>query len=404
MQAVFRNSITLCCAITALFWCQADCGIAKQQPLKVFILAGQSNMQGHAHVRTIPHLGMDPQTAPLLAKIQNEDGSARSIDSVNISYLSASGVRSGKLTTGFGGDENKFGPELLFGITMNERLGKSEPILIIKAAWGGKSVHTDFRPPSAGPYEFSTSQLEQFQKQGKDVAKLKQEKAAATGHFYRLMIDHVKSTLADIDQVVPGYDKTQGYELAGFVWFQGWNDMVDGGVYPNRNQPGGYDDYTNVLAHFVRDVRTELDVPKLPFIIGVMGVGGPTENYGPDQQRYQATHQNFRNAMAAVASQDEFKGNVFNVLTESSWDAELASLSQRKSKIDGQIRQLRRKGAQDKSAMDAELQKLMSDQFNPQELKILEVGKSNAEFHYLGSGKIMARIGESFAEALPIEE
>jgi alpha-galactosidase len=35
----------------------------------------------------------------------------------------------------------------------------AEPVLIIKAAWGGKSLHTDFRPPSAGPYV-----LNEFQK------------------------------------------------------------------------------------------------------------------------------------------------------------------------------------------------------------------------------------------------
>ena len=46
----------------------------------------------------------------------------------------------------------------------------NEPILIIKTAWGGKSLNTDFRPPSAGPYEFNESQLEGFKKQGKEIA------------------------------------------------------------------------------------------------------------------------------------------------------------------------------------------------------------------------------------------
>ena len=50
---------------------------AEDQPLKVFVLVGQSNMQGHAHVRTLEHLGMDPETEPLLRKIQGADGKAR---------------------------------------------------------------------------------------------------------------------------------------------------------------------------------------------------------------------------------------------------------------------------------------------------------------------------------------
>ena len=40
----------------------------------------------------------------------------------------------------------------------------------------------------------------------------------------------------------------QGYELAGFAWFQGWNDMVDSGTYPNRDKPGGYDAYSTAMA------------------------------------------------------------------------------------------------------------------------------------------------------------
>ena len=37
------------------------------KPLKVFVLAGQSNMQGHAKISTFEHIGMDPATQPMLA-------------------------------------------------------------------------------------------------------------------------------------------------------------------------------------------------------------------------------------------------------------------------------------------------------------------------------------------------
>ena len=30
-----------------------------------------------------------------------------------------------------------------------------QPVLIIKTSWGGKSIHYDFRPPSAGPYQLT---------------------------------------------------------------------------------------------------------------------------------------------------------------------------------------------------------------------------------------------------------
>ncbi len=128
------------------------------KPLKVFILAGQSNMQGHAHVRTFDHIGMDPETLPLLQEMRADDGTPRVCDDVWISYLSSEGERQGRLTAGFGANGDKIGPEFTFGIYAAE--AADEPILIIKTAWGGKSLHTDFRPPSAGPYAFDEAQLE----------------------------------------------------------------------------------------------------------------------------------------------------------------------------------------------------------------------------------------------------
>ena len=143
------------------------------KPLKVYLLVGQSNMQGHAAVRTLAHLGMDPKTVPLLKAIQNADGSAKVYDQIWISSIDTSeesGVKEGKLTVGYGagGREPKIGPELTFGITIQQHVG--EPILLIKTSWGGKSLNTDFRSPSAGPYQFNEQQIENFKKRNKDVA------------------------------------------------------------------------------------------------------------------------------------------------------------------------------------------------------------------------------------------
>ena len=374
------------------------------KPLKVFILAGQSNMQGHAHVRTFDAMNLDPTTAPILKEMRNSDGSPRVCEQVWISSLgSAAEERTGKLTAGFGAEQGgpKIGPEFTFGIYLDKSL--NEPILIIKTAWGGKSLHTDFRPPSAGPYEFSQAQLENWKKQGKDIEVIRAEKAKASGHNYRLMTEHVKHVLTDIKRVYPAYDPKQGYELAGFVWFQGWNDMVAGDIYPQRDQPGGYDNYSKLLAQFIRDVRKDLAAPKLPFVIGVMGVGGPTNKYGPDQQRYKNIHQNFRDAMAAPAALPEFKGNVATVLTENYWDMEVTALREKERTLKPKVDELN-KAVKDKkltrAATEAAQTKLYSETFTPQELVLLKDSVSNAEFHYLGSARIMSQIGKGFAEAM----
>ncbi|MCH7910024.1 MAG: hypothetical protein IIB38_10450, partial [Candidatus Hydrogenedentes bacterium] len=179
------------------------------------------------------------------------DGTPRVCDNVWISYLTGgreNGEGFGKLTSGYGSrrdpaqDGGKIGPEFTFGITMDKAI--EEPILIIKTAWGGKSIGRDFRPPSSGLP--SDEKLKQILKQTNERNK-KRKKPEITlddvkdgyGKYYRLMIDHVRMVLKDIKRVYPEYNKKQGYEIAGFVWFQGFNDMVSRSVYPNRDQEGG---------------------------------------------------------------------------------------------------------------------------------------------------------------------
>ena len=384
--------------LIGLFSCPA---VARAEPLKVYILAGQSNMQGHAHIRTFDHIGMDPRTAPLLEAMRGENGTPRVCDNVWISSLgSAAEVKQGKLTAGYGaaGRGLKIGPELTFGIYMQKRV--DQPILIIKTAWGGKSLHTDFRPPSAGPYQFNAQQLKRFKERGQDLIQIKEQRAKGTGHYYRLMIDHIRAVLKDIQRVYPGYDGEQGYELAGLVWFQGWNDMVDRGTYPNRDRPGGYAQYTEVLAHFIRDVRQDLAAPSMPFVIGVLGVGGPIEQYGPAEQRYKGIHGGFRQAMAAPASMPEFKGNVTAVLTENYWDPELKKLAAKWEQVRTQNRKLNRDKSLTKAQRKTALDQFTAETMTARELEIYRAGTSNAAYHYLGSAKIMAQIGKAFAEAV----
>jgi hypothetical protein len=365
--------------------------------LKVFLLAGQSNMQGHAHLETMEHIGMDPDTKPLLDQMTDTAGHPKVSQGIRIAYLSDQGEKSGRLGIGFGANQEKFGPEWTFGLEMKKQL--NAPILLIKTAWGGKSLHTDFRPPGAGPYRFNPSQLARFKEQGQDLEAIRRKKKQATGHYYHRMIDYIKSTLANIQRVDPTYQPDRGFELSGFVWFQGWNDMVDRGTYPQRDQPGGYDAYSKMLAHFIQDMRRDLDSPSLPFVIGVMGVGGPVELYLPPQQRYRDIHQNFRDAMAAPARLPTMEG-VTALLTEQFWDLKLGLLRAR----DATLRQnLQQRSSWDRLTPSAKRDKLneaRSKAFTPDEWLYLQKGVSNQEYHYLGSGKIMARIGHGFAQAM----
>jgi len=293
------------------------------------------------------------------------------LDKVWISQIGCLGDRysdlneqTGKLKAGFGASENEIGPEFTFGIYMEKAL--NEPILIIKTAWGGRDLSSDFRPPSAEPYVASKKSLDWAKQHNEDLNEL-QQRVAKTPHgaTYRQIIDHVHKVLGDIKRVVPDHDQKQGYELAGFVWFQGFNDYINEWYYDDRDQPGGYAMYSKLLTHFIRDIRKDLNAPKMPFVIGVMGIDGMKD--------VKPIMANFRAAMAAPAALPEFKGNVAAVQTAPFWDDDLGALQARAEK---------------------------GEKLTPEEDKRLKAGVSNGGYHYLGAAKIMAPIGKAFAEAI----
>ncbi|MCO6454018.1 MAG: hypothetical protein J5I93_01780 [Pirellulaceae bacterium] len=397
--------------LVAVLLATAGSVLAQSRPLRVFILAGQSNMEGHARVETFDYLGDDPATTPLLKRMRGADGQPAVCERVWISYLTggaeSNGEGFGKLTAGYGSrhkpdeDGGKIGPEFTFGLTVEEQL--KQPVLIIKTAWGGKSLHTDFRSPSAGPYVLSEWQKQNYPKQEghgipKDFEKWKADKIKETGVYYRLMIEHVKRVLADPKRVCPAYDPAAGYEIAGFVWLQGWNDMVDGHTYPDHGKPDRFELYSQLLAHFIRDVRRDLAAPKMPFVIGVMGVGGARA--GSDVVA-------FRSAMTAPALLPEFQGNVTAVPTAPFWSEELGAIDEKR----GQVRQMsyyldskhkdyaNADGLMTPEQKREHLKKFEADLISPAEVALWKRGASNAGYHYLGCAKTFALMGQAFAEA-----
>ncbi|MDP6337139.1 MAG: sialate O-acetylesterase, partial [Verrucomicrobiota bacterium] len=353
---------------------------------KVFLLAGQSNMEGHAVV-DLDHpdhynggrgnlertLDSNPDFARRFEGLRDEQGEWTTRDDVWCWYRPWKGpLKAGPLSIGFAvyeGDHH-FGPELGIGRVLGDSI--EAPVLLIKTAWGGKSLQVDFRPPS---------------------------REGATGPFYERMLKEYREGLADARRKFPGLEGLEP-ELAGFFWFQGWNDMVDSGTYPTRGQPGSYDAYSKNLAHFIRDVRRDLKAPKLPFVIGVMGAGGPIAKYSPDQMRYAGIHGEFRKAMAAPTKLPEFKGNVTAVFTENYWDGQLSELVDRRGKINAKRRELAKDQSLTRAQRDKAIAEFTDEIFTREEQAILEAGVSNAAYHYLGSAKILTQIGQAFAEAL----
>ena len=365
--------------------------IASGKSLKVYILAGQSNMQGSAHFRTFKAIGDDPETSALLNVILDQKGNPVVCDNAWITYFTQQHERDtvlqGKIKVGYGFNNECIGPEYAFGIYMDK--AHDEPVLIIKTAWGGKSLAVDFRPPSAGPYVPSLKEKDQGNVPSKDEV----------GRYYREMIRDIKATLINaesIRKIVPDYDPQQGYELAGFVWFQGWNDMC------NRYY---IEQYTDNMIHFISDVRKEFDKPDLPFIVGILGVYGTD----PDSRKFDKTLpvSDFRKAQFAAVEQydqkvsEPYRGNVIAVDSGPYYELGLSDIYW-KQRLTNEWKWRVKQGEMTQEDVRKELERygFTGSGLTKKEQEILDRCASNAEYHYLGSGKTFVRFGKALAEAM----
>jgi alpha-galactosidase len=273
------------------------------KPVKVFILAGQSNMEGQGFIAADPkrnegkgsleYLVKSPATSARFKHLVDKDGKWIVRDDVRISYLD----RNGPLTVGYGASKETIGPELGFGWVMGELF--EQPVLLIKCAWGGKSLAVDFRPPSAGKIPYSLGE-----KQDATIA----ADPKIVGKYYRETLTLTKAALAKVKELVPGSDGK--YEIAGFGWHQGWNDRISDKFNA---------EYESNMAHFIRDIRKDLGVPGMLFVIAETGMTGPEEKH--------PRALSLMKAQAAVAEHKEFQGNVAFVGTKSFWRATTESPS-----------------------------------------------------------------------------
>lgn len=259
-------------------------------------------------------------------------------DQVYISSIADRNTGNGPLTAGFGASKDKLGPELGFGMSMANKL--DAPILIIKTSWGGKSLEYNFRPPSAGPYKLLEKQ---------QAADNKDQILKDAGHFYRLMSEHVNKVLGDLKTYHPAYDEKAGYELAGFVWFQGFNDQFSDQYRDN---------YASNMVHFVKDVRKEFKAPDMPFVIGVLGTGKTDEKIAENKVSM---------GQITAAKHPDIKDNATAVQSHKYWDWSAQEVFDK-----GWAKHYRQWAA---------------------------VG-SDRPYHYLGSGKFFVSFGNGLADAM----
>jgi len=126
-----RKQILFVALIVSIAALAATAALSAEEakPVKVFILAGQSNMEGHAANSLMDHQATDPKTKDFFAHLRDGDKWAVR-DDVFVKFL----ARKGPLTIGYGVGKNT-GVELELGYMIGEPF--EEPVILIQPAWGG---------------------------------------------------------------------------------------------------------------------------------------------------------------------------------------------------------------------------------------------------------------------------
>ena len=236
MPALLKNTRCLSLALLLI----APLALAKGVHYDVFLLAGQSNMDGRG--KTAELTGeLATYAAPLPRVVIS-----LSTGGLNRPLVVSKGFE--PLQPGFAGIIGKaatlpspqFGPELGFGHT----LAKAHPekhLLLIKCTEGGTNLKNDWNP---------------------DQPKKLYER------FIAFVRTNQKTMEANGDT----------YEIRGFLWHQGESDA---------GQPAGV--YQANLTALIQRVRTDLGLPQLPVLIGQVYNNGKRDNIFADQKSVVST-------------------------------------------------------------------------------------------------------------------
>lgn len=204
----------------------------------VYILAGQSNAEGHNSTDTYT-------PAPFPASLRHQ---------TNVLFWPGSNAKPElrntwtSLQVGASGiNPNAFGPEISFGHAIAADRS-SAPIALIKFAVGGTGIA---RSQDYHDY-ISHPQLVGFNDHGDHWHW--PEAGKPGGNLYTNLLANVRNALKALK------DQGKPYRLAGFLWMQGEHEA---GISPTMAR-----DYEGLLEGLIQHLRDELHEPKLPFVIG----------------------------------------------------------------------------------------------------------------------------------------
>tara|TARA_B110000908_G_scaffold86704_1_gene103568 strand:+ start:229 stop:3081 length:2853 start_codon:yes stop_codon:yes gene_type:complete len=301
------------------------------KPIKVYIMSGQSNMVAFGRVAglaqgTLEHMTTQQNKFPNLI-----DGNGAWKPRNDVRYRGViSAIGNGPLIPGYGASAASFGPELGFGHVMGWY--HDEPVLLIKASIGNRSLGWDCLPPGSASFVSSDTNYAGYGNYGNwsvggnpptsgtwyagkqyDDYFLAESDMGATGwadtiaypvncqvhHNGVVYISNAAHTASPItepgigaqsavnwdvysvfnvtdvlDNFADEYPQyaTHGFEIAGYVWWQGHKDQYDAAHYSR---------YEDNMVNFIKSIRDYYEgrypsnsVQDAPFVLATVGFGG----------------------------------------------------------------------------------------------------------------------------------
>ena len=271
------------------------------EPVQVYVLMGQSNMLGFGKIKgeegSLEHAVEEKGLYPYLVDDAGAWTVRQDVRNVRVMGSGTGGMRkfNDEFLTITGG---KIGPEVSIGHHLGHAL--DEPVLVLKSCIGNRSLGWDLLPPGSKQYERDGKVYAGYKESPDSWEKGTEPEPIGwyAGMQYDGDVARAKEVLADLDTYYPG---AEGYEIAGFFWWQGDKD---------RYNDAHAEKYEENLVRLIEQLRADFEAPEAKFVVATLG---------QTEKGAEGNEGKILNAMMAVdgasGKYPAFEGNVATVYT-----------------------------------------------------------------------------------------
>lgn len=235
------------------------------EPVKVFVLLGQSNMLGEGHVgpasspKSLEYAVKKDHLYPWLV-----DSSGNWVVNKNARFVhvmpgrGAGGMRV-MHNQWFTVEGKHIGPE--FGIGHEVLKTESGPVLLLKSCIGNRSIGWDLLPPGSKGYVYDGYQYAGYKQSPMKwkVGTTPKPIGWYAGKEYDMDLANAKAVLNNLSKYYPGHTQ---YKIVGFFFWQGDKDRYDKGLAAH---------YEQNLVNYIKAIRKDFNAPKAPFVLATLG-------------------------------------------------------------------------------------------------------------------------------------